>query len=60
MRGIILAGGSGMRLHPRNVACAAGPIAPRPRTSVLDLTELAAAGIGIEDAAPSLARYLES
>ncbi|MCC2033397.1 sugar nucleotide-binding protein [Microbacterium allomyrinae] len=39
---------------------AAGPIAPRPRNSVLDLTKIAAAGYEPADAVASLAGYLRA
>jgi dTDP-4-dehydrorhamnose reductase/dTDP-4-dehydrorhamnose 3,5-epimerase len=39
-------------------ASAAGPVAPRPRNSVLDLTKIAATGFTPRDAADSLQEYL--
>ncbi|GAA1926489.1 bifunctional dTDP-4-dehydrorhamnose 3,5-epimerase family protein/NAD(P)-dependent oxidoreductase [Microbacterium aoyamense] len=41
-------------------AGAPGPVAPRPRNSVLDLTKIEAAGFEPRDAAASLARYVTS
>ncbi len=41
-------------------AAATGPVAPRPRNSVLDLSRLEATGFVVRDAAESLRRYLDA